>query len=233
METITISSAQVIFAAGGVLITISLVILKYAWGQLELMINSLPIGDKVIFRDLKLIEDERQKIKAITIIMQFLGALCFPLVISFSLFAMLGVLSVMVGFQFGYYTVENYMFSQIFILIAFLFLLLGFVLLGYSSLDKVISVAMGKQELTTTQLGNFPPADPAKMEILKRLEKRGISLFYIYMFCIVFVEIFNLVVWERVLIDVGLLLILFMVFTRTPANSNKDSKQDKKLHKSS
>jgi voltage-gated potassium channel Kch len=228
MDTVIVSSAEVTFAAAGILITVSLFVLNSVWKRLELMINSLPEGRKNIFRNLRTIQDEREKDKVIFTMFHFVGCAFFIATIAFAVFSMGGVISVMLGYRMGFYQQENFETGKFCLFIASLFFTLGFFILGATYIDKIMSLVTGKPELLTTKLENLPPVTTTQLAKSKLFEKL-MSIFFILLFVLIFgLEIFNpFGTGLKILVSLAAIVLFFIIVRVIMRQKFKKGKIDK------
>ena len=212
MNELVISSAELAFGAAGLLITISLIVLNFAWKALREMVSSLPEDQRRVFRNLRSIQDKRERNKANLIIIHFTGCMCFVACIALAVIAMSGVISVMLGYKLGFYQQENYESCRACLFISVLFFTGGFYALGVSYLDKVISLITGKPELLTTDLRTLPPLTAPQIAEIGRFE-RYIALFLIMPLILFFIlELFNpFSTWIKMLVALGATALLFLI----------------------
>ncbi len=137
------------------------------------MVASLPPNERRIFRNIRLINDTREKDKALSILAQFFGCLCIIIAIILAVAAMVGTISVLLNYQLGYYQSENYEFGKMSLFLSVLFLVFGFFLVGITALDKLTSVMFGKAELLTTNLSSLPPVTLSQLNQITRFELYG------------------------------------------------------------
>ncbi len=201
MSTIITLSAEATFAAAGILITVSLLVLNYVWKRLELMVNSLPEGRKNIFRKLRTIQDEREKDKVMYTMFHFFGCAFIIATIAFAIFSMGGVISVMLGYRMGFYQQENYEVGKFCLFIASFFFTSGFFIFGVTYIDKIVSLVTGKSELFTTKLENLPLMTNIQLAKSKLFGKLA-SIFIILLLVLMFgLEIFNpFGTWIKILV---------------------------------
>ena len=212
MDTIIMNYAEVAFAGAGILITISLFVLNFVWKRLELMIDSLPEGRKNIFRNLRNIQDEREKDKVMYAIFHFFGCAFFIAAIAFAVFSMGSVISVMLGYRMGFYQQENYEAGKFCLFVASIFFSLGFFLLGATYIDKIVSLITGKPELLTTKLENLPPMTNTQLAKRKLFDKLA-GIFFILIFVLMFgLEIFNpFETWLKILVSLAAIILFFII----------------------
>ncbi len=212
MDTVIVSSAEVTFAAAGILITVSLFVLNSVWKRLELMIHSLPEGRKNIFRNLRTISDEREKDKVMFTMFHFIGCAFFIATIAFAVFSMGGVISVMLGYRMGFYQQENYDSGKFSLFAASFFFFSGFFILGVTYIDKMMSLLTDKPELLTTKLENLPPRTTVQLAKSKLLEKLG-GIFFVLILVLMFgLEIFNpFGTWLKILVSIAAIGLFFII----------------------
>jgi len=212
MDIIITSSAEVTFAAAGILITVSLFVLNSVWKRLELMINSLPEGRRNIFRNLRTIQDEREKDKVTYTMLHFFGCAFFIAAIAFAVLSMEGVISVMLGYRLGFYQQENYDAGKFCLFVASFFFSSGFFILGATYIDKIISLITGKPELLTTKLENLPPVTATQLAESKLFKKLA-GIFFVLIFVLMFgLEIFNpFGTWLKILVSLAAIILFFII----------------------
>ena len=228
MDTIIASSAEVTFAAAGILITVSLFVLNSVWKRLELMINSLPEGRKNIFRNLRTIQDEREKDKVMYAMFHFFGCAFFIATIAFAVFSIGGVISVMLGYRMGFYQQENYEVGKYCLFIASFFFTLGFFILGVTYIDKIVSLIIGKPELLTTKLENLPPRTSIQLAKGKLFGKLA-GIFFVLILVLMFgLEIFNpFGTWLKILVSLTAIILFFIILRVIMRKKFKKDEADK------
>ena len=212
MDEITISSAEIAFAAAMALITISSAVLNSAWKTLRLMVSSLPNDRQRVRWDLRAIEDEREKDKASIIMVQFFGCLCFIASIAFSVFAIGGVMSVMLGYDMGFYQQQNYEFGEGCLLASGISFVIGFVVLGFTYIDKVNAITTGRPEIATTPLENLPPLPAHTIARRRRLDRLIMIWFPVCIIVLSAIQVVNpFGTWINVLLSIVALVLIWLL----------------------
>jgi hypothetical protein len=171
MTEIPISSAVIAFTASMTLITISAAVFSSAWKNLRLMVSSLPEGRRrVRLLNLRTLEDERERDKASIIMLQFWGCMFFIASIALSIFAIIGVTSVMLGYNLGFYQQQNYQFGNDCLFAGVIFFTLGFLVLGFTYIDKIRAIITGEPDISTTALTDLPSLSA---DVIARRRRRG------------------------------------------------------------
>jgi len=212
MNGITISSTEIAFGAAGLIITISLVALTIVWKTLREMVASLPDGQRRVIRSIRAIRDEREKDKATFIMSHFIGCMSLGASIALAVIAMAGIISVMLGYKMGFYQQENYEFGRICLFVSVGFFTLGFYLIGFTYIYKVMSLVTGKPELLTTDLTTLPSLPASVIAERRKLDKL-IALFFFLFFILLFaLLVFNpFGTWENVLAALGAIVLIFFI----------------------
>ncbi len=209
------SSAEVAFASAGILITVSLLVLNFAWKRLELMVDYLPEGRRSIFRNLRTIQDEREKDKVMYTMVHFFGCAFFIAAIAFAVFSMACVVSVMLGYKMGFYQQENYEAGKFCLFIAAFFFSSGFLVLGMSYIDKMMSLVMGKPELATTRLGDLPPVTDTQLAKRKFFGKIAGAFFILILVTMFVLEVFNpFGTWLKIVVSLAVVILFFIIVRR-------------------
>ena len=209
MHEIVISSAQIVFIAATTLITISSVVLSSAWKTLRSMVSSLPIDRQRVRFNIESIKDEREKDKASIIMFQFMGCMCFIASIALSIFAIIGVASVMLGYNIGFYQQQNYQFGNDCLYIGIIFFTIGFLILGFTYIDRIRAITKGEPEIATTDLANLPIMPPAAIAQRRRRDRLLMILVIVCIFVMLVIQVINPAgTWTNVLLSLAALALI-------------------------
>lgn len=203
------TTAELAYGASAVLITISLVLLNYAWKHLRGMLSSLPEGERRVkfFGYIRSIQNEREKDKAILILFHFIGCMFIAGAIALSVFAIVGVTSVLLGYKLAFYQNENYEVGKACLFIGVGCFSVGIFWTSLTYISMVISVITGRPDILTTDLSTLPPVDPRVSARRRIFEKLFLSTF-ILIFILLAINVFE--AWVNILIVLGLLILFYI-----------------------
>lgn len=166
LDYVEATDAQLRFIAATVLVSLSVLVLNYAWRSLKNTLSTLPEGEQRVRFNLRVLQREIDRDKALIILAHFIGCVCFGFSIAFSAFTISGVAAPLLGLELGPYQQANYEASKVTLFISVGFFLMGLWLICFTYIGSVISVITGKPNFLTTDARILP--DWTADEIAKR-----------------------------------------------------------------
>jgi hypothetical protein len=136
--------------------------------------------------------------------------------IALSIFAIIGVTSVMLRYNLGFYQQQNYQFGNDCLFAGVIFFTLGFLVLGFTYIDKIRAIITGEPDISTTALTDLPPL-PA--DVIARRRRRGRLIMILIPVCLVglfVIQVINpLGTWINVLVALAALVIIWLLTIAT------------------
>lgn len=155
-----IGIAQNTFVVSALLLTATIVLLRYSWGKLRAMMDTMPADKRRVRFDLRSISDPNEHYKYEYTGAQFAACILLALSLLGALIAVVGMSGVMVGDVTGAYFEENFEFSIVAMRAGVLFFFLGIVSLGIVYLEDLIAIYRGEPSITLTKLEELPKRPP-------------------------------------------------------------------------
>jgi hypothetical protein len=158
LEVATI--AQNTFVVSALLLTATIVLLRYSWKKLKAMMDTMPAGKRRVRFNLRSISDPNEHYKYEYTGAQFTACILLALSLLGALIAVVGMSGVMVGDVTGVYFKEDFEFSIVAMRAGVLFFFLGIVSLGIVYLEDLIALYRGEPSITLTKLEELPKRPP-------------------------------------------------------------------------